>query len=130
MQVSLLGFRSIFSQEIDFEDLGEEDFAPAPPSSRIHDPAPQVPHNNLDDPPNHPALDLYLATFVVLLLGLQALDTEIRIVRVSLMSLYKVEELSGVNSSSFPVSSFSSSSRTLQVCLEVEPDCHPAFKLM
>ena len=80
MQVSLLGFRSIFSQEIDFEDLGEEDFAPAPPSSHIHDPAPQVPHNNLDDPPNHPTLDLYFATFVALLLALQALDTEIRIV--------------------------------------------------
>jgi len=59
-----------FIEEIDFEDLGEEDFAPAPPSSHIHDPAPQV------------------------------------------------EELSGVNPSSFPVSNFSSSSRTLQVCLE------------
>ena len=70
---------SIFSQEIDFEDLGEEDFAPAPPSSHIHDPAPQVPHNNLDDPPNHTALNLFPANFVVLLLGLQALDMEIRI---------------------------------------------------
>jgi len=57
-----------FIEEIVFEDLGEEDFAPALPSSHIHDPAPQV------------------------------------------------EELSGVNSRSFPVSSFSSgSSRTLQV---------------
>ena len=74
------GFCFIFSQEIDFEDLGEEDFAPAPPSSRINDPAPQVPHNHLDDSPNHPALDLYLATFVVLLLGLQASDTGSRIV--------------------------------------------------
>ena len=74
------GFCFIFSQEIDFEDLGEEDFAPAPPSSHIHDPAPQVPHNNLDDPPNHTALNLFPATFVFLLLGLQALDTEIRIV--------------------------------------------------
>ena len=69
-----------FSQEIDFEDLGEEDFAPALPSSHIHDPAPQVPHNHLDDSPNHPALDLFITTFVVLLLGLQALDTGIRIV--------------------------------------------------
>jgi len=59
-----------FIEEIDFEDLGEEDFAPAPPSSRINDPAPQV------------------------------------------------EELSGVNSRSFPVGNFSSSSRSLQVCLE------------
>ena len=64
MQVSLLGFRSIFSQEIDFEDLGEEDFAPALPSSHIHDPAPQVPHNHFDDPLNHPALDHYPTTLL------------------------------------------------------------------
>ena len=71
----------IFSQEIDFGDLGEEDFAPALPSSHIHDPAPQVPHNHFDDPLNHPALDHYPATFVALLLGcLEALDTGIRIV--------------------------------------------------
>ena len=80
MQVSLLGFRSIFSQEIDFEDLGEEDFAPAPPSSHIHDPATQVLHNHLDDPPNHPAFDHYPVTFIVLLLGLQAFDTGVRVV--------------------------------------------------
>ena len=70
----------IFSQEIDFEDLGEEDFAPALPSSHIHDPAPQVPHNHFDDPLNYPALDHYPTTFVALLLGLEALDTGIRIV--------------------------------------------------
>jgi len=62
-----------FIEEIDFEDFDEEDFVPAPPSSHIQDPAPQV---------------------------------------------EGVEELSGVNSRSFPVSNFSSSSRTLQVCLE------------
>jgi len=62
-----------FIEEIDFEDLGEEDFAPAPPSSHDHDPTPQVD---------------------------------------------RVEELPSVNSTSFPVSNFQSSSRTLQVCLE------------
>ena len=60
----------IFSQEIDFEDFDEEDFVPAPPSSHIQDPAPQVPHNYLDSP-SRPALDHYPAT--VLLLGLQTL---------------------------------------------------------
>ena len=77
----LIRILSIFSQEINFEDLSEEDFAPAPPSSHLQHPAPQVPHNHFDDSPNHHSLDRYPATFVVLLLGLQALDTEIRIVR-------------------------------------------------